>query len=68
MANQSTQKKQIESALRRGETITPMTAFTEFGCLNLSARICELITDGLIIRREWMRTPTGKRVMSYKMA
>lgn len=62
----ATQKKRIAFALQRGETITPMVAFKEFECLNLSARIHELEQDGMSIKREWVKVPSGKRVMSYR--
>ena len=64
-----TQKAMILSAMERGRAITPMIAFLEFGCLNLSARICELQVEGYKVCREWVKIPTtGKRVMSYRLA
>lgn len=62
-----TQKQLIAAALKRGETITPMIAFVDYGCLNLSARIGELRMDGMKIRKEWLKVPSGKRVMSYSL-
>lgn len=66
MANaRTTQKQLIRAYLEAGKTITPMVAFQEYGCLNLSARIAELKYDGMAIRKNWYSTPSGKRVMSY---
>lgn len=40
------QRVNILSALKRGDTITPMDALQKFGCFRLAARIKDLRDDG----------------------
>lgn len=63
------QCKKIRRALENGERITPIDALEKFGCFRLGARIWDLVhTQGMDIKKEWYTTPTGKKVMSYRMA
>lgn len=65
----ATQITQIKAALMAGETLTPIDALNRFGCFRLAAQIWHLVhNQGMAIKREWYTTPTGKKVMSYKMA
>ena len=65
----ATQIAQIKAALMAGETLTPIDALNRFGCFRLAAQISELVhSQGMDIKREWYTTPTGKKVMSYRMA
>ena len=43
------QKADIWNRLRRGYSISPLQALTEFGCFRLAARICELRREGKAI-------------------
>ena len=62
------QCKQLRRALENGERITPIDALEKFGCFRLGARIWELVHEqGMQIKKEWYTTPTGKKVMSYRM-
>lgn len=65
MAKRLSQKEMILSALQAGKVITPLSALEDFGCLALSQRMQEISLAGWPIKREWVTTSTGKRVMSY---
>jgi len=62
------QKEQIRKALEAGETLTPLDALKRFGTMKLTTRISELIDENFPIKKEWVRTESGKKVMSYRMA
>jgi hypothetical protein len=47
--------------------ITPIDALESCGCFRLSERIRELEALGWDIRHEWVKLPSGKRVMGYKL-
>ena len=61
------QKERIKEALMNGATITPLDALRRFGTMKLTTRVSELIQEGFPVQKEWVTTPSGKRVMSYKM-
>lgn len=63
----ASQSQRILAALQNGDTITPLDALRRFGSFRLGARIHELMAKGYPIVKEWVKTPNGKRVMSYRM-
>lgn len=46
------QKSQIRALLERGESITPLEAFSKFNCMCLAERIRDLREDGLKIKTD----------------
>jgi hypothetical protein len=62
-----TQASEILSYLRRGNTITPMTALRRFNCFRLGARIFGLRQEGHKIKTEIVRTSTGKNFARYSL-
>lgn len=65
----ASQRKSIRGWLMSGRSLTPLTALREFGCFRLGARIWELRHEhGMNIVNEWLTTPSGKRVASYRLA
>lgn len=61
------QNTRILEALEGGAVLTPLMALGMFGTMKLSTRISELIRKGHPISKKWVITPTGKKVMSYRM-
>lgn len=47
--------------------ITPLDALQLAGCLSLAQRVSEWRRDGLAIQDKWVKTPTGKKVKSYRL-
>lgn len=44
-----------------------LTKARKAGTMKLATRISELIRQGYPIVKEWYRTPSGKKVMSYRL-
>lgn len=65
--NSMTQTALIERHLRRGRTLTPLSALRLMGCFRLSARINDLRSDGLKIRTERLRLKSGKTIARYSL-
>ena len=63
-----TQQKKILEYLSEGHVLTPLKALSVAGTMKLSTRVGELIRQGYPIVKEWYTTPSGKRVMSYRLA
>lgn len=61
------QRKQIQSYLEQGNTLTALSALSRFGCLSFGKRISEIVADGYFVLKEWVVTPTGKRIIEYSM-
>ena len=62
-----TQNHQILSWLKRGKSITALSALEKFGCMRLSARIYDLSHEGHNIHRSMVKI-NGKRVARYYLA
>lgn len=61
-----TQNSAILAALKSGRSIIPLDALSEFGCLRLAARICDLRSAGHPIERSW-GTGGEKRWAEYRL-
>lgn len=61
------QNHRISEWLTSGHTITAIEALTLFGCLRLASRICDLRKRGLDIKKEKIRTNSGKWVTKYSL-
>jgi hypothetical protein len=60
------QTEQILTHLKKGKTITPLTALNKFGCLRLSGRIFDLRDEGYNIKT--IPTKKGKKQFAtYKL-
>ena len=55
----------LRDALDRGERLTILDAALHYGIMALSQRIGNLIAEGYPIRKEWVKTNTGKKVKRY---
>ncbi len=60
-----TQRARILEFLKRGKTLTALSALHLFGCNRLAARIHELREQGFQVRGDMVRTSTGKRIGRY---
>jgi hypothetical protein len=61
------QNERILGHLRRGRTLTPLSAIRLFDCLRLGGRIHELRTLGFDIRTEKLELSSGKRIARYSL-
>ena len=61
------QSTRILSYLKRGNSITPVSAMSRFRCMRLAARIADLRDAGHRISSRIMRRG-GKRFASYSLA
>jgi len=61
------QEKAITKFMLKGGRITQLEAYKKFECVNLSGRISEI---GKVhsITKEWVKVPSGKRVIKYGIA
>jgi hypothetical protein len=57
----TTQAQMIEADLRKGVRITPISAFRDYNCLRLGARIWQLRQKGLPILRIMLTHPTNRK-------
>jgi hypothetical protein len=60
------QRLEIQRHLAKGHSITPMQAYTRFGCLTLSQRIREIRARGFNVRSELVQVGE-KRVARYSI-
>lgn len=58
---------QILKALKNGEKITQLEAYSRFNCTRLGARIYDLKQRGHNIVSELITVPSGKRVAQYSL-
>lgn len=58
---------QILKALKNGEKITQLEAYSRFNCTRLGARIYDLKQRGHNIISERITVPSGKRVAQYSL-
>lgn len=56
MAKKITQRDRVIQFMREHGSITAYEAFTEIGCTQLSARICELEAEGYMFDKELIKT------------
>ncbi len=56
MAKKITQRDRVIQFMREHGSITAYEAFTEIGCTQLSARICELEAEGYVFDKELIKT------------
>lgn len=68
LTHTQTQSRQIVAAMLKGEGFTSLDALNRFGCLSFSRRICDIEAKGYVVSREWVETPSGKRVKRYWIA
>jgi hypothetical protein len=61
-----TQNQQILSALKHGETLTPMDALDRFGCFRLAARVLDLKHQGHDIQTRYI-TQGNKTFVEYSL-
>lgn len=63
-----TQKQIILDQLMKGRTVTPLEALELAGSFRLSERIRELEREGYAIEKGWVKTHSGARVRTYRLA
>ena len=56
MAKKITQRDRVIQFMREHGSITAYEAFTEIGCTQLAARICELEDEGYVFDKELIKT------------
>lgn len=61
----ASQERMILEALKNGESLTPLEALKRFGCLRLGARIWDLKRKGHKVKKNIIKTASGKRVAQY---
>ena len=61
----ASQERMILEALKNGESLTPLEALKRFGCLRLGARIWDLKRKGHKVKKNIVKTDSGKRVAQY---
>ena len=66
--NTMSQTQIIIDYLNTGRTITAVKALEIAGTMRLAARISDIVKKGYPAVREWVTTPTNKRVMSYRFS
>lgn len=66
-ASSQSQNKQILAYLKEGKAITALEALKLFGCFRLTSRIYDIERLGVVIKRRYITTDNGKRVMEYKL-
>jgi len=62
------QSEKIKLALEAGEQLTGMQILQRFNCLNYKGRIADLRRNGVAIKTEMVKTPTGKRIGVYSLS
>ncbi len=60
-----TQAQQIKKHLETGASINPLQALNWFGCFRLSARIYDLVSQGMNIESGKINIGSGKYVAEY---
>lgn len=66
--NPDTQDAAILAHLKRGRSVTALSALHLFNCFRLAARVRALKDRGHRIKTDLIRTPSGKRVALYSLA
>ena len=68
MAKKITQRDRVLQYMKENNGITAYEAVTEVGCTQLSARICELESEGYIFETECIKTKNryGDNTHYYK--
>lgn len=66
MGKTKAQTEQILKHLKKGKTITPLTALRKFGCLRLSARIYDLRKQGHPVEMN-LASYDGKNFAEYSL-
>lgn len=61
----ASQERMILEALKNGESLTPLESLKRFGCLRLGARIWDLKRKGHDVKKNIVKTDSGKRVAQY---
>jgi hypothetical protein len=61
------QTDQILAYLRRGRSLTPLSALNLFGCLRLGARVHDLKRQGVKIKTQMVSLSSSKRVAQYSL-
>ena len=61
----SSQNNRIAAYLKEGNRITQLEATDLFGCTRLASRINDLKNRGMVIKKETIVVPSGKRVAQY---
>lgn len=64
---ENTQNWEILAYMQTYGQITPLDALEVCWCMRLSQRIIELEALGWNISHQWVRLPSGKRVMGYSL-
>ena len=59
------QTQQIKQHLSSGKSLTSLEALQLFGCLRLSARIFDLINQGMNIKKVMIEVGDNKQVAKY---
>lgn len=62
----SSQRLEVLRTLAKGETLTPLQAFTRFNCLTLSQRVTELRDQGWPVKSKLVRVG-AKLVAQYSL-
>lgn len=62
-----TQNEQVLDYLKTVGPLTPMDAYSTFGCFRLGARVWELKQQGHRISREIVKVPSGARGARYSL-
>ena len=60
-----TQNQEILRYLRRGRSLTPLSALNLFGCLRLGARVHDLKRQGVKIKTQMVSLSSSKRIAQY---
>ena len=59
------QSQLLRNHFDKGQSLTVLTAMQKFGIYALSQRCGELERSEYRLNREWVRLPSGKKVVSY---
>ena len=54
-------------ALMRRQRVTPLIALQKVGILSLAQRVSRDISAAWHVDKQWQTTPSGSRVMSYRI-
>jgi biotin operon repressor len=60
-----TQQDAILAALKSGQSLTPIDALQQFGCMRLAARINALRNEGVQIDTHFEQSDSGSRYARY---
>jgi hypothetical protein len=54
--------------LLKAQWVTPIDALNKAQCLSLSQRAGQFAREGHKVEKQWVHLPSGKKVMSYRVA